>query len=167
MSYTNKYHIIIVDLTQLNPEQLNAVKQQFDQELQHFQQSLQALMVAKSKFVECINDIKTVSSNAKNEQNILIPASPSLYIPGKIHDNKKFMVDVGTGYYVEKSDIEAIEFYEKKINKLNKESVQIQDIIKEKSQSSMAIATQMRQMAMQQAMAAKEGANKATPTAVK
>ncbi|CAL9731063.1 prefoldin subunit 5 [Monosporozyma unispora] len=156
-----------IDLTQLNPEQLNAVKQQFDQELQHFQQSLQALMVAKSKFVECINDIKTVSSNAKNEQNILIPASPSLYIPGKIHDNKKFMVDVGTGYYVEKSDIEAIEFYEKKINKLNKESVQIQDIIKEKSQSSMAIATQMRQMAMQQAMAAKEGANKATPTAVK
>lgn len=146
---------------------MNAVKQQFDQELQHFQQSLQALMVAKSKFVECINDIKTVSENAKDEQKILIPASPSLYISGKIHDNKKFMVDVGTGYYVEKSDVEAIAFYEKKITKLNQESIQIQDIIKEKSQSSMAIATQMRQIAMQQAMASKEGANKAVPAAAK
>lgn len=124
-------------------------------------------MVAKSKFVECINDIKTVSENAKDEQKILIPASPSLYISGKIHDNKKFMVDVGTGYYVEKSDVEAIAFYEKKIAKLNQESVQIQDIIKEKSQSSMAIANQMRQIAMQQAMASKEGATKAAPTSAK
>lgn len=72
------------------------------------------------------------------------------------------MVDVGTGYYVEKSDIEAIEFYEKKINKLNKESIHIQDIIKEKSQSSMAIATQIRQLAMKQALASKEAANAST-----
>ena len=155
-----------IDLSKLSIEQLHVVKQQFDQELQHFQQSLQALIVAKSKFVECINDIKTISQDSNDEQDILIPASPSLYIPGKItnKNNKKFMVDVGTGYYVEKSDVEAIEFYEKKINKLNKESVQIQDIIKEKSQSSMAIATQIRQLAMKQALASKDAAN-ATTTA--
>ena len=80
-----------IELSKLSIEQLHVVKQQFDQELQHFQQSLQALIVAKSKFVECINDIKTISQDSNDEQDILIPASPSLYIPGKItnKNNKK------------------------------------------------------------------------------
>lgn len=58
------------------------------------------------------------------------------------------MVDVGTGYYVDKSAEEAISFYEKKISKLNKESIQIQNIIKEKSQYSQAIEVRIRQTAL-------------------
>ncbi|CAI4676902.1 CDA_G0039530.mRNA.1.CDS.1 [Saccharomyces cerevisiae] len=139
-----------IDLTKLNPEQLNAVKQQFDQELQHFTQSLQALTMAKSKFTECIDDIKTVSQAGNEGQKLLVPASASLYIPGKIVDNKKFMVDIGTGYYVEKSAEAAIAFYQKKVDKLNKESVQIQDIIKEKTQYSLSIEAQIRQAAIRQ-----------------
>lgn len=147
-----------VDLTQLNPEQLNAVKQQFDQELNHFTQSLQALIVAKNKFSECVSDIKTVSEEANKNQTLLIPASASLYIPGHIKDNTKFMVDIGTGYYVEKDAKDAITFYEKKIEKLNNESTQIQNIIKDKSQSSLAIESQIRQLAVRQHEAAKQEA---------
>ena len=80
----------------------------------------------------------------------MIPASASLCIPGKIKDNRKFMVDVGTGYYVEKDADEAISFYQKKIDKLNNESGQIQIIIKEKTQSSFAIKAQIRQAAIKQ-----------------
>ncbi|SMN22012.1 similar to Saccharomyces cerevisiae YML094W GIM5 Subunit of the heterohexameric cochaperone prefoldin complex which binds specifically to cytosolic chaperonin and transfers target proteins to it [Maudiozyma saulgeensis] len=147
-----------IDLTQLNPEQLNAVKQQFDQELNHFTQSLQALIVAKNKFAECVSDIKTVSDDANRNQSLLIPASSSLYISGHIKDNTKFMVDIGTGYYVEKDSKDAIAFYEKKIEKLNNESTQIQNIIKDKSQSSLAIESQIRQLAVQQHEAAKKEA---------
>ena len=129
---------------------MSAVKEQFDQELQHFSQSLQALTVARSKFGECIEDIKSVSQPENENQELLIPASASLYIPGKIKDNKRFMVDVGTGYYVEKDAAEAISFYQKKIDKLNNESGQIQDIIKEKTQSSLAIEAQIRQAAIKQ-----------------
>ena len=60
------------------------------------------------------------------------------------------MVDVGTGYYVEKDADEAISFYQKKIDKLNNESGQIQIIIKEKTQSSFAIKAQIRQAAIKQ-----------------
>lgn len=127
----------------MNPEQLSAVKQQLEQELQHFTQSLQALNLAKSKFKECIEDTKSVSRSEEGG-NILVPLSSSLYVSGKIKDNQSFMVDVGTGYYVEKTKEETVEFYQKKIDKLNKESVQIQDIIKEKSQSSLAIENQLR-----------------------
>lgn len=60
------------------------------------------------------------------------------------------MVDIGTGYYVEKSAEAAIAFYQKKVDKLNKESVQIQDIIKEKTQYSLSIEAQIRQAAIRQ-----------------
>lgn len=80
----------------------------------------------------------------------MVPASASLYIPGKITENKRFLVDVGTGYYVEKSEKEAIVFYEHKIQKLNKESVQIQNIIKEKTTASLAIEAHIRQLTMSQ-----------------
>lgn len=60
------------------------------------------------------------------------------------------MVDIGTGYYVEKSADAAILFYQKKVDKLNKESVQIQDIIKEKTQYSLTIEAQIRQAAIRQ-----------------
>ena len=123
----------------MGPEQLAAVKQQFDEELQHFTQSLQALNIAKNKFTDCITDIKSIANPKNENQKLLIPASASLYVPGKIKDNQQFMVDIGTGYYVEKNEKDAIAFYQKKIDKLNKESGQIQTIIKDKTQSSLAI----------------------------
>lgn len=140
--------ILAVDLSTLSPEQLAVVKQQLDQEIQHFSQSLQALNMAKTKFTECIEDVKQVSSISESKkQPILVPGSSSLYIPGEIVESKSFMVDIGTGYYVEKTDEEAITFYQKKIDKLNTESVQIQNIIKEKSQTSLLLENQIRQAA--------------------
>ncbi|SCV02004.1 LAME_0G19944g1_1 [Lachancea meyersii CBS 8951] len=137
-----------IDLTKLNPEQLTMVKQQFDQELQHFSQSLQALNVARNKFKECKEDIEAAQKLESGKQELLVPLSGSLYVKGYVKDAEKFMVDVGTGYYVEKSATEALEFYDKKISKLNQESVQIQNIIKEKSQSSMAVEGHIRQAAI-------------------
>lgn len=134
----------------MGPEQLAAVKQQFDEELQHFTQSLQALNIAKNKFTDCITDIKSIANPKNENQKLLIPASASLYVPGKIKDNQQFMVDIGTGYYVEKNEKDAIAFYQKKIDKLNKESGQIQTIIKDKTQSSLAIEQQLRLAAIRQ-----------------
>lgn len=104
--------------------------------------------MARSKFAECIDDIKSVSSPENADQKLLVPASASLYLPGTVLDNNKFMVDVGTGYYVDKTADEAIAFYEKKVAKLNKEAVQIQNIIKEKSQYSLAIEDKIRQASL-------------------
>jgi len=35
-------------------------------------------------------------------KQILVPLTQSLYVPGTLADNKHVIVDVGTGYYVEK-----------------------------------------------------------------
>lgn len=36
------------------------------------------------------------------DEHILIPLTNSLYVKGKVADREKVIVDVGTGFYVEK-----------------------------------------------------------------
>lgn len=38
----------------------------------------------------------------ETDKKILIPLTSSLYIPGRIKDTENVLVDVGTGYFVEK-----------------------------------------------------------------
>lgn len=40
--------------------------------------------------------------NWDTEAEILIPLTSSLYVPGKLADRQKVIVDIGTGFYVEK-----------------------------------------------------------------
>jgi len=37
-----------------------------------------------------------------SDKTSLIPLTASLYVPGKLSDPEKVIVDIGTGYYVEK-----------------------------------------------------------------
>ncbi len=36
------------------------------------------------------------------EKPILVPLTPSLYVPGKLASTETVLVDIGTGFYVEK-----------------------------------------------------------------
>jgi len=38
----------------------------------------------------------------RDEMEILVPLTSSLYVKGKLADREKVIVDVGTGFYVEK-----------------------------------------------------------------
>jgi hypothetical protein len=41
----------------------------------------------------------------KTDAEILVPLTTSLYVPGKLADREKVIVDIGTGFYVEKVQI--------------------------------------------------------------
>ncbi|SGY60010.1 BQ5605_C007g04370 [Microbotryum silenes-dioicae] len=49
-----------------------------------------------------------------SNKNILIPLTSSLYVPGKIKDSEHVLVDIGTGYYVEKTTKQAKTYYNQK-----------------------------------------------------
>jgi len=48
-------------------------------------------------------------------RELLVPLNQSLYVPGKIVDANKLLVDVGTGYFVEKSLKETKDYMERKV----------------------------------------------------
>lgn len=59
----------------------------------------------------------------------------SLYVPGKLADTENVLVDVGTGYYVEKNTKDAIKFYEGKAELLGKSLADLEKVVGQKSQN--------------------------------
>ncbi|CCH45377.1 Prefoldin subunit 5 [Wickerhamomyces ciferrii] len=138
-----------VDLSKLEPEQIASFRKQFEDELEHFSSSLASLNLASNKFKECVVNIQQVGAEESEGKDILVPLSSSLYVPGKVKDNKKFLVDVGTGYYVEKNAKDATAFYEAKIKKLMEDYQQLTKIINEKQLTIQRIDQILRQKVQQ------------------
>jgi len=72
-----------------------------------FQDSLETLKVTQQKLHESGECLKKVTPESKGAQ-VLVPLSSSMYVPGQLSDVENVMVDVGTGYYVKKASISAV-----------------------------------------------------------
>lgn len=98
---------LTVDVTTLSVPQLRALQSRLSTELEHLTSSHAKLRTAQSKFRDCIRSINDGLVNSAAEDNekkdqILVPLTSSLYVKGKLADREKVLVDVGTGFYVEK-----------------------------------------------------------------
>ncbi|XBW37953.1 hypothetical protein QEN19_003538 [Hanseniaspora menglaensis] len=129
-----------LNLSQLPVEQVANFKKQLQEETERLSVSMETLLALIEKFNNCIESIKEVTSSVlleDSETEMLIPVTNSLYITGKkntLKKNKdKFIVDIGTGYFIEKTGKEAIDYYERKINNLKLNYTKINDIIKERT----------------------------------
>jgi prefoldin alpha subunit len=89
-------------VTQLPVPQLQELKTQLDRELEHLTTSFQSLRTAQAKFRDCLASIATGLSSSTAEKTLLVPLTSSLYVPGKLTDHEHVLVDVGTGFFVEK-----------------------------------------------------------------
>lgn len=135
-----------VDVTDLTPAQLNDVRQQLDEELKVLTTSYGRLVEAQGKFRSCIASCEYLALQAKAEQTdgkapiSLVPLTSSLYVPGRITAPSRVVVDIGTGYYVEKEVPSAIKLYQDKISFLNDRIRSLQETI-QKKQDNLRVAT--------------------------
>lgn len=90
-------------MQQLSMQQLSQVKKQLDEELEHLTNSFTKLRGAQSKFSDCAVSIRNgvPKSNAESKE-VLVPLTASLYVPAKLATSGKVLVDVGTGFYMER-----------------------------------------------------------------
>jgi len=58
-----------------------------------------------------------------------------LYVPGKLADTEKVLVDVGTGFYVEKTRQKANIFYEGKVKELGQNLDELERIVEGKAEN--------------------------------
>ncbi|XP_055150001.1 prefoldin subunit 5-like isoform X2 [Symphalangus syndactylus] len=73
----------------------------------------------------------------------------SMYVPGKLHDVEHGLIDVGTGYYVEKTAEDAKDFFKRKIDFLTKQMEKIQLALQEKHTMKQAVMEMMSQKIQQ------------------
>lgn len=90
-----------LDLNTLSAQQLSQVKKQLDDELSHLNSSFTSLRGAQSRFAECVRSIDAGVAGLDEGADILVPLTTSLYVPGKLADRERVIVDVGTGFLVE------------------------------------------------------------------
>merc|ERR1711894_831584 len=126
-----------IPITELNAGQLQRLSQQLEQEIEFIQGSLSQLKMAQGKFSE------------SNEKDILVPLTSSMYTTGKIGDVGSVIVDIGTGYYVERTVDQAREYFSRKVDYLTKQMEKVQPILAEKYKMRQAVM-EMLQMKVQQ-----------------
>ncbi|KAF3917140.1 hypothetical protein ABW20_dc0108758 [Dactylellina cionopaga] len=134
-----------LDLSTLSAQNLSAVKKQLDDELEHLTASFQKLRTAQAKFRECVKAIQNGVNPGLEGKTILIPLTQSLYVPGKLEDGNNVLVDVGTGYYVEKTTEKAITFYNDKIKTVGDNLDDLEKIISQKTQNAKVVEEVLRQ----------------------
>ncbi|XP_053153389.1 prefoldin subunit 5 [Hemicordylus capensis] len=149
-----------VNISELSLPQLEVLKNQLDQEVEFLSSSIAQFKVVQTKYVEA-KDCLSVLNKSNEGKELLVPLSSSMYVPGKLSDVGHVLIDVGTGYYVEKSVDDAREFFKRKIDFLTKQMEKIQPALQEKHAMKQAVMEMMSQK-IQQLTAA--GASQAVAT---
>ncbi|XP_008408346.2 prefoldin subunit 5 [Poecilia reticulata] len=127
-----------VNLTDLSLPQLEGLKGQLDQEVEFLTSSISQLKIAQNKFVEAKDSLTVLNPNNKGKE-LLVPLTSSMYVPGTLNDVEHVLVDVGTGYYVEKNVGESKAFFKRKIDFLTKQIEKIQPALQEKHAMKQAV----------------------------
>ncbi|XP_054641215.1 uncharacterized protein LOC129186716 isoform X1 [Dunckerocampus dactyliophorus] len=120
-----------VNLTDLSLPQLEGLKSQLDQEIEFLTSSIGQLKVVQTKYVEAKDSLNALNQNNQGKQ-LLVPLTSSMYVPGTLNDVEHVLVDVGTGYYVEKNVSDSKAFFKRKIDFLTKQIEKIQPALQEK-----------------------------------
>lgn len=134
----------------MSAPQLTQLKKQLDEEIAHLTNSHTQLRAAQAKFRDCIASLQKGLDNKNENRNILVPLTSSLYVPGTLADLDKVIVDVGTGYFVEKSRPDAKVFYEAKVKELGENLGKLEAVVRQKSESLNIIEDGLRQRILAQ-----------------
>ncbi|EPY53546.1 prefoldin subunit 5 [Schizosaccharomyces cryophilus OY26] len=140
-----------INLASLSLEQLAEVIKQLNTELEYLSSSYAQLGRAHVKFLGCLHSIKETVKAENEERDMLVPLTTSLYVPGKLKlGNRKVLIDIGTGYFVEKRAPDAIEYYQRKCEYLKNSIESISSAVEAKSSQIRAVQSVMQQKATEQ-----------------
>lgn len=152
-------YVLAQPSTELSLPQLEGLKSQLDQEVEFLSSSIAQLKVVQTKFVEAKECLNILHKSNEGKQ-ILVPLTSSMYVPGTLSNVSNVLVDVGTGYYVEKTAADAKDFFKRKIDFLTKQIEKIQPALQEKHGMKQAVI-EMMSIKIQQLTAAQAGTSKA------
>ncbi|XP_076659814.1 prefoldin subunit 5-like isoform X2 [Halictus rubicundus] len=119
-------HSIYNIITERYLHQLTALKQQLDHELDIFQESLQTLKTAQNEFQESGSCLEKIPAMKGNE--ILVPLTGSMYVPGRLKDVDNVLIDIGTGYFTEKNVAEAKEYFNRKVDYITEQMDKVEQL---------------------------------------
>lgn len=122
-----------IDISNLPIEQLVLLKSQFEQELEQLTAMHEGLTSAIQQFRQTQAAVLETPTTAG--QAMLVPLTGSLYAPGTTVDANCMLVDVGTGYFVDKTRAETEEYISRRLSEMMTSESQAQRELTMKRQS--------------------------------
>ena len=138
-------------LQNLNTQQLQQLSQQLNVETEALNRNLKNLQDAAERFQSSSDCVKGLEDHCENGSGVdagqsttasgrdqrfrmLVPLSGSVYVDGFVSKTmaNKVLVDVGTGYYLEKSSKKAQSFLDSKAQDITANCGKVQELIKRK-----------------------------------
>lgn len=117
-----------IDLDSMSLDQLSQLKSSEESRLQAISTHYATLRASVSKFKMAKKAISSISPS-HDGKDVLIPLTESLYVPAKIRDPSRVMVELGTGFYVEKNTKDAQAFLDRKTKLVDVNSDNIMEAI--------------------------------------
>lgn len=97
-----------LNLSNYGLQELANLKKSHEEDLQSFSNSLNSFRYLQRKLDDDKVIVNNLSKRTTDDLEVLIPMSNSLYLPGRLTDNNKFIVDIGTGYLAERSSEQTV-----------------------------------------------------------
>ena len=140
-----------VTLDRMSFQDLMQVRNSLEQDLQGLQVSLQQLGTAKGKYQASAGALDSLEGEVEGKE-ALVPLTGSLYAPGKLTAQERILVDLGTGYYAEKSIKDARAFMMRKVAYLEENIKKAMEVAetKQTQMEAVMLTMQMRQQQAQQ-----------------
>ncbi|KAG2231105.1 hypothetical protein INT48_008495 [Thamnidium elegans] len=124
-----------VNIADLDMNSLQQVKGQLEEELNHLTQSYSKLKNVQGRFTDCAESVDALKVEKAD---------------GKLSNVSKVIVDVGTGYYVEKSVGDASKFYNDKVGYVKNNLGTLEKTITDKQSTLRAIVNVMQDKMQEQ-----------------
>ena len=144
-----------VDITKIPPQQLVELKKAIEAEVQQLSVHYQQLLEASKKFSDSKAVLAYMEQRAGGRE-VMVPLTSSLYVPGVMEDSQNVLVEVGAGYFIEKSTADASTYCDRKQKGLQENSGKVGQLIQGKRMQLQKVNAEYekRVKAMQEQMAA-------------
>jgi prefoldin alpha subunit len=114
-----------LDLDSLSLDQLSQYKTSEEQKLQQITSHYQQLRAAAARFTNSKETLGMMGKDYEGKEGlegkeVMVPLTASLYVPGTIVAPQRVMLELGTGFYAEKSLKDASKFLDRKIDLVGK-----------------------------------------------
>uniref|UniRef100_A0AC34R1U2 Prefoldin subunit 5 n=1 Tax=Panagrolaimus sp. JU765 TaxID=591449 RepID=A0AC34R1U2_9BILA len=119
------------DLGKLPPQQLLTLTRQVEAEIQFFVSSLKDLKTAVASFQRSEDAVRETAKCGDDKPG-LVPLTDTIFARAKLAKAEKFLIDIGTNYYVEMTAEEAQNMFARKRSFVEKQIKTIEDLLKDK-----------------------------------
>lgn len=131
-----------IDIGNMSLDQLNQLKTRHEQEIQNYNAQYGDMRQLESRFRESRKALEVIAEGPE-ERSMLVPLTQSLYVPGQILDSDKVLVDIGTGYYLEKSVEDAKKLVDRRVDLITKNGESVNSVMLQKQRNLEAIMMMM------------------------